>query len=659
MLLKMFLKRNAFLGITNRPLCLIAWLFGLGYSTLLYPQTQQAHVTQLIDSFAANINSNPDKALKYIQQALSESQSLQDDFLLSRCYSNFSYYYCNVKTDLDKATYFAYKTIPLALKSNNHKGLSIVYNQLGLVNMDKCMYEKSLQYFLISLNIASKYNLIHIQSSVYNNLGLLYTYKRDTLKALSYYKTNEKIARDNDLKDNLLAIHINVGGLIRDKNRPLAIEHHLKAYKIAQELDDVNTQCDILINLGTIYIDEYDSQKTEKALNCIKKAEKLAKILNNKDKYFYIYFNLGGIYKSQKKYSESIKYYKKALALTQKGFNEEQKSRLYKAISGYYTEVGQYKEALGYQKKHYELQDSLFSVAKSKAFDDIITKYEVDKKNLKINLLSKEKVIESNKKRGFIGLACLLFLGIIVVIVFYRNRIRTQKIIRKNELILAEQEKKQLEKERELKHVLGIVEGQDQERNRIAKEIHDGVGGELAGIKLQLSSLQSKNPEVHLNETIHQIGKVFGELRAISHNLSSNYIANRTLENLLGELRESYQNRGVFQIAVYCFPDDILLELPSDVVHHLYRIFQELLTNIEKHALAQHVSLSITQHENHINIMIEDDGIGFVANGAKGIGIKNIEERLTSINGQMSIESVPGQGTCVIIDVFGVPNLNK
>lgn len=654
MLLKMFLKQNTFLGISNRPLYLIAWMFGLGYSTLLYPQTQQAHVSQLIDSFAANINSNPDKALKYIQQALSESQSLQDDFLLSRCNYNMGFYFYTMKSDTKLATAYFYKSLPYALKSKNYKILAGAYNQLGNIDMDKGLYENALKKMIQSLKIATAHQLTKHLSDVYINLGLLYTYKRDTLKALSYYKTNEKIARDNDLKDNLLAIHINVGGLIRDKNRPLAIEHHLKAYKIAQELDDVNTQCDILINLGTIYIDEYDLQKTEKALNCIKKAEKLAEILNNKDKYFYIYFNLGGIYKSQKKYSESIKYYKKALALTQKGFNKEQKASLYKAISGYYTEVGQYKEALGYQKKHYELQDSLFSVAKSKAFDDIITKYEVDKKNLKINLLSKEKVIESNKKRGFIGLAFLLFLGIIVVIVFYRNRIRTQKIIRKNELILAEQEKKQLEKDRELKHVLGLVEGQDQERNRIAKEIHDGVGGELAGIKLQLSSLQSKNPDIHLNETIQQIGKVFGELRAISHNLSSNYIANRTLENLLGELRDNYQNRGLFQIDVYCFPDDILLELPSDAVHHLYRIFQELLSNIEKHAQAQHVSLSITQHNDRINIMVEDDGIGFETHEAKGIGIKNIEERLTSINGQMTIESELGHGTCVIIDVFNL-----
>lgn len=132
MLLKMFLKQNAFLGISNRPLYLIAWKFGLGYSTLLYPQTQQAHVSQLIDSFAANINSNPDKALKYIQQALSESQSLQDDFLLSRCNYNMGFYFYTMKSDTKLATAYFYKSLPYALKSKNYKILAGAYNQLGV-----------------------------------------------------------------------------------------------------------------------------------------------------------------------------------------------------------------------------------------------------------------------------------------------------------------------------------------------------------------------------------------------------------------------------------------------------------------------------------------------------------------------------------------------
>jgi signal transduction histidine kinase len=137
----------------------------------------------------------------------------------------------------------------------------------------------------------------------------------------------------------------------------------------------------------------------------------------------------------------------------------------------------------------------------------------------------------------------------------------------------------------------------------------------------------------------------------ISHNLSSNYITDRDLEQLLLNLITSYENRKEFEIEMIVFPENSLCKLDQNVKLQLYRILQEMFTNISKHAKAKQVKINITNHPDALNIMIEDDGVGFQNTLDRGIGLKNIEERLDTINGHLIIESEVGKGSLFIIDV--------
>lgn len=119
---------------------------------------------------------------------------------------------------------------------------------------------------------------------------------------------------------------------------------------------------------------------------------------------------------------------------------------------------------------------------------------------------------------------------------------------------------------------------------------------------------------------------------------------------MLAELLDEYNNRNIFKLEVVVFSLDDFIAIPFETKHHLYRILQELLQNIAKHANAKKVSISITQLEYSISAIIEDDGIGFSDTTNKGIGLQNIENRLASLNGTLTIDS-SSNGSTLLIDI--------
>ncbi len=630
----------------------IALLF---YVTLFFAQNQAKRIEQLIDNYVNTMHSDPDAALIFIQKATQESKQLNDEFLLSRClYNQGNFYY--LQNDLEQSKKFITQSLYYAQKAENHKILALANNQLGLIAMDESRYNESFKKFVTALDIAEKNGLKKNKCLVLNNLGLLFEMEKDTLKALSYYEQNEKVALKNDFKDILLMTYNNMATLKKKSNKKLAVVYLNKAYSLAAELKNDYEAFNILINLSAVYLSIGGPKNIKHAYLLLQQAEQLALKMKSDDNLFFVYFNLGGYYSTLKNYNNAIASYNKALALTKKGVNEDQNVNLYEAISSTHKEAGNFKEAFYFQEKYNHVKDSIFSLEKNKTFNEIQTKYEVEKKNLKIKLLVKEKQIQENTKKLYLYCGIVLLMLILSLVLFYRNQIKSQNIIRENETKLYQQEKQRQQQEQELKRILGIAEGQENERNRIAKEIHDGIGGKLAGLKLHLEQVNIAVKSNVIQQIVKQLANVFQELRTISHNLSNNYIKDTKLSVLVCDLVEDYHVRNEFQVEVTIFPENALDDLAFEIKHQLYRILQELLNNISKHAAAKNVSISFTKHEDFLNIIIEDDGQGFSKKENTGIGLKNIHERLQLIQGTMAIETMENDGTSIIINIQNQAN---
>ena len=618
-------------------------------TNLLQGQEKEKKSKKWIDNFSRTIASETDSAFYFITKAVYECQKEKDTFSLSRCYYNLGYYYY-IKKDYKESENYTNKAFPLAKKSNNYPILSLIYNQLGLIYRDQAKYNKALKYFQTSLDIAERRKLIKNQSIALNNLGYIFELQNDTIKALQYYKMTQSIALRNNLKFELLASYNNIAILKKEYNKSQSIESFNKAYGIALELNDKYEQFNVLINLSDIYLSYNNNHKSTVGYNYLLKAKEIAESLKDNNLMFYVYYNLGGYHLKKRNHERAIGFYEQAINLFKSGIPEDQKLSLLKDIELAYKKANNYKKAYFFKQAHSNLKDSIFNIKKNKSFHEIQTKYEVEKKNLKIDLLTKEGQIEKERRKLiiFIGIVLIVVLGSILF--FFIHRANIQQLINEKENKIHHQEVARLEQEKEMKRIRGIIEGQDNERNRIAKEIHDGIGGDLAGIKLHLSQVNSVIKNETIQNVIDQVSKAFHELRNISHNLSSNYIHEKSFESLLNELKREYENRLEFKVEIILFPNNVLLVLSKDIKHHLYRIIQELLTNVSKHARAKNVSINITGYDANLSILVEDDGKGFSHNINKGIGMKNIEERLSLMKGEMIIDSAHA-GTSVIINI--------
>jgi PAS domain S-box-containing protein len=210
-----------------------------------------------------------------------------------------------------------------------------------------------------------------------------------------------------------------------------------------------------------------------------------------------------------------------------------------------------------------------------------------------------------------------------------------------------------------------LIEGQDQERKRMASELHDGLGQQLHAIKLHFNllsdSLREKNFEETelITEIIDMITEAIQEIRNISHNLMPKSLQHFGLKVAIENLCEHLKKSQPFHIVLDTI--NVPSHLPPPLEASMYRIVQEALSNIIKHAKAQNVTIQLWIHNDVLSLMIEDDGVGFIASEAqkeKGLGLMNLETRVRLLNGVLTLDSYPNNGTTILIEIPIKPSGN-
>ena len=357
-------------------------------------------------------------------------------------------------------------------------------------------------------------------------------------------------------------------------------------------------------------------------------------------------------YTKIKDYKKSIDYGLKTLRNHNSiKINPNTKLSIYSILSLAFEKEKNFSQSIKYHRHYTYLNDSIRDIKNAKSINELQTKYSVREKNLKIQVLTKDKEIETIKKNWVILIGLMVLIPLIFSIIYFIQKNKSQKIIREKEQLLFQNEKIRLKQEQSLKQAQSLIKGQEKERNRLAKELHDGLGGQLATLKLGLSKLNKTLKNNTLSIHLNGLENTFKDLRNISHNLSLNYIKQRTLIELIHELRKQFEQKANFKIETIFFPQKSFNSIEETIKLNLYRIAQELLSNALKHSKAQYVSLSYTIDQNQIRLIYEDDGIGFKQNNHIGIGIANIKERLQSIKGTLTIDGSIRKGCCIIIEI--------
>lgn len=364
---------------------------------------------------------------------------------------------------------------------------------------------------------------------------------------------------------------------------------------------------------------------------------------------FYVLFNQSNFF-AAKDVMLSLLQYKEMTSIA------TNRIQMYYGLALTYDSLHEMRNAYTWMSKYAALNDS---VNKSKIENDmnaLKVKYEAGEKERRISVLESQKQQAELKAKNskltnwLLIAASAIFLIAFGSLLFYFNN--NKKLALQKE-INYRQQLKELEQKQQLSTTEAILEGEERERRRMARDLHDGLGGMLAGIKIKLSS-ENKNEEKdknNLHHAINQLDNAVSELRRIARNMMPESLMRFGLETALKDLCDSLITDKT-QIGFENFGIDPKMDLSKQVL--IYRIIQEALNNAIRHAEAKNILLQCSQNENTFFITVEDDGKGFDINAnqkKQGIGLSNITTRVKYLKGKMDIATAPNEGTTINVEL--------
>jgi two-component system NarL family sensor kinase len=610
----------------------------------------------LLDIGEAMEETSPGKSMVYYKQALSESIRIKNNWLLLSSYNDVGLCYSELN-DMDSAI--------LSLRQ--------------------------------SVGVARQLNDTVKMAKILANIGNMFLTQKDRITAIDYYVQSARLWEACSDQRSLGILYSNINELMNQlEEYNKALEYGVKALALARKNGDDYSTITALVNLsGTyVYLGRYEEgySQLEKALPIAKRNGSLTQLAT-------IYQDLGGYYFSKKDYPASLENYLESyryerqigdssglsttytvLAEVYYELRQDKKARqfagqaerlavkigsradlkdIYKIRAKIEQQAGNYKLAAAYFLGTIILADSLFKTGASEKVADAEAKYQNEKKSLSIVRLEKDKEIQSLslKEKSTLNLLLLVAVAILLVTGFmvYLN-IRHRSLLAKNEAELHQQHILALEKDRQLVAVGSILKGQEEERSRLAKDLHDGLGGLLSGVKFSLINMKDNLMITHDNMTVFErsldmLDTSIKELRRVAHNMMPEMLAKFGLDESLKEYCNTINAAKLFHVKYQSLGMAVRLERSSEIV--IYRIIQELLNNILKHAAATEVMVQLIREEGRFNVIVEDNGKGFdkdLLPANRGSGLTSIRSRVDYLKGQLDIHSEPGKGTLVTIE---------
>lgn len=315
---------------------------------------------------------------------------------------------------------------------------------------------------------------------------------------------------------------------------------------------------------------------------------------------------------------------------------------VYKGVAELYSELGRAEEAALFFEKWGSVKDSLLAYSNRSQLGELKKLYLNERAKNEEITLKNEELRQSRKSQANMGITLMAFLVVGGGATYY-IRMRGLKENQKLKIAL---KAKQLEQ---------FIQVQENERQRLARELHDGIGQSLAALKLQL---QFDDNMQYSKVAVDRVDALCKEVRTLSHQMMPLVLRENGLEDAIKRLLQV--SFGTSEIEADLVTSGLHTRLPDKVEIHLYRIAQELVSNILKHANATKVGVQLLLRKNTVILIVEDNGDGFeVKPESDGIGISNIHSRVEAIDGEVKITSSSAEGTYVHIAIPIKTQLNK
>ncbi|MBI5856998.1 MAG: sensor histidine kinase [Sphingobacteriales bacterium] len=586
----------------------------------------------------------------------------------------------------DSSVYYLEEVKRLSILLKHTKGLYHYYERSAIVSFTKGNYDLAMQQSTDALRTARELKDSSLVIVMLNNIGIVYGYLGKFEEQLGYTLQVKNAVEAIKDSSKLSGMYHNLANCYNNlKQYRRSIDYALLSVRIYTEYKKRN---DYINRAYATLAQNYDGlQITDSALYYYEKAIKESVRLNDKYAEGSIYGYVCNLYASLNRFDDMLKAAEKSLLLSRELQSRQmvasslyntayanlfngnmEKARIdiqealdiatkdtlrdelknsYAVLSYIAARDGDYATSVRAKKKTDSIQEAILNEQVIKSTTELEKKYESEKKDQQIIL--QEAQLQKRRVLNYvlIGSAAVL---LIISLLTYRNYRQKQK--------LQQQRISELEKEKHMTATEAVLKGEEQERTRLAKDLHDGLGGMLSGIKYSFQTMKGNlvmtpdNAQA-FERSMDMLDSSIKEMRRVAHNMMPEALVKFGLDTALrdfcndinqsGAITATYQSIGL---------ENAVIEQTTAVT--IYRIVQELINNTMKHAAAKTAIIQVSKTNGDISITVEDDGKGFnpvILQGTKGIGWSNIQSRVEYLKGKLDVQSEPGKGTSVHIEL--------
>lgn len=548
---------------------------------------------------------------------------------------------------LDSAESYYNHALTIYKSIGDSVGIGLAKHTLSVLYQTYTDYETSLKYALESNRIFKKFDNKGLYAKSLLNLGNIYDDLGEYDTAFSCYEACYSLS--TEINEPRLAgkAAFNKGYMYLFWDRYEEAETaFLNAIKFCIQINDYKDLSLLYRNLSIV---QKKLKKWSEAIISAVKSLFYAKKADNKEYEFYAVINMGVYYLEIEQYELTEKYYLEAFEMAAKYNFKTGRQIIYRNLSNLYKATQDFEKAYEYHVKFKNISDSITNEEKIYAREKYKAEYELMryKDQNRIKELEKKKIrFERNLSYG-IGAAMVFML--LVFVFFLRMRARKNRII-------AAQKIQKLEDEKKLMAAQSVLVGQEKERERIARELHDGIGVLLSTASIHFSSVEAK-ADKKTSEMLKKANKLLKEagheVRQISHNMMPGVLSKFGLKEAIEDLFEEVDDAGEIEVDldVVCRDDE---RLPENMEIMIYRIVQEMINNTLKYAKASNIFFHISRCEQEITMEYKDNGIGFneaeLPHG-KNLGISGIRSRVEYLGGEIELHAKTGKGTRYLITI--------
>jgi signal transduction histidine kinase len=535
--------------------------------------------------------------------------------------------------------------------------LGSTYINLGLLHNSNNDYETAVYYYLKAEEIYLQHDPKSSDLAIlYSNLSITYGTINKYPEALRFSQKGLDLARKGNEQVNLMnALYAHGGNLVNAKMGDGGLALLDSAKQLALQMN----------NLYYIYSSDfmkamyyYNNKQFQKAIDHYTLCLDFAKKYNSTPDIGNNYLNIAANEAELKRPKEAAAHLDSSKKYLDYSVLSVSKQMYFENYAEVYKQTGNFTKAFAYKDSVGVIKDSLYQQNNIRQIEFRQARYNYEKQQNEIGQLEAEKKLQQLSLRQKDTLNYFLMAGALAILVISLLSYRTYKQKQK----LQQQRITELEIEKKLTATEAVLKGEEQERTRLAKDLHDGLGGMLSGIKYSFNTMKGNlimTPEnaQAFERSMDMLDSSIREMRRVAHNMMPEALVKFGLDTALKDFCNDVNQSGALKLTYQSLGlADVVVDESTSIT--IYRIIQELINNIIKHAAAVSAVVQVSKTGQQFSITVEDDGKGLdtaILKSSKGIGWSNIQSRVEYLKGTVDIQSKPNQGSSVHIEFLLAP----